>query len=290
MGSGIARNLRRAGHIVTGYSRTSEHLARVTEHGVRPAASAAEAATDADCVLVTVSDDQALRAVTFGERGILAGLGRGAVLVDCGTTSLDLVQELKAATEAKACHYIDAPMTGSKLGAENGTLTLMVAGPLEVVEKVKPALTAISKHIVHVGTETGLAQAAKVCLNLSQAITLQGSLEAFGLAKKLGVPLDKLQELFENSAARSGVQSFKSPYLQRGDFAPHFRLALMQKDLHLALGEAHARRLPLPLTSAVAQVYDQAAAEGLGDQDFLATAQLLARWLKVTYQRIDEPE
>lgn len=173
-------------------------------------------------------------------------------------------------------------MTGSKLGAENATLTLMVAGLQRVLERVRPILAAISRHIVYVGPDAGLAQAAKLCLNLSQAITLQGTLEAFGWAERWGVPLHSIAELFENSAARSGVQAFKTPTCCGGDFSPHFRLGFMQKDLHLALDLASQQGLPLPLGAAVCSVYDQARAEGLADQDFLAVAELVKRWLEVT--------
>jgi 3-hydroxyisobutyrate dehydrogenase-like beta-hydroxyacid dehydrogenase len=138
----------------------------------------------------------------------------------------------------------------------------------------------MGKHVVHVGEQPRAGQAAKYCLNLSQAVVLQGVLEGYALAKTLGIPLAALAEIFEHSAGKTGVGTFKTPYLLRGELDdPHFRLDLMAKDLHLGLGEAQARRVPLPAAQTVRLLYDQAVAEGLGDRDFLATARLLERWI-----------
>jgi 3-hydroxyisobutyrate dehydrogenase-like beta-hydroxyacid dehydrogenase len=283
MGSGMVRNLLKAGFSVTGFNRTPARMLPLIELGMERAPSPAETVEHAFFAIVAVSDDAALRAVSDGDDGFIAQLRPGTVVINCGTHSLGLTAAMAEKTVGRGAEYLDAPMTGSKLGAENGALTFMVSGPLAALERARPLFSAMGKHVVHVGESPGLGQAAKYALNLSQAITLEGMLEAWGLALRLGVPLQKMSECFQHSAANSGVGTFKAAYLMREDYEPHFRLDLMHKDLHLAIEQAEARRMPLPAASSVVQVYDQAAAEGLGGRDFLATAILLRKWLGVNW-------
>lgn len=284
MGAGMVRNLLKAGFPVSGYNRTKARTLALAELGMRPAESPAEAVAEARYVIIAVSDDAALRAVAEGEQGFFTRLASGTVVINCGTNGLELTREVDVEVRGKRAEYLDAPVTGSKLGADNGTLTFIVSGPSLAVERTRPLFAAMGKHVVYVGEAAGLAQSAKYCLNLSQAVTLEGMLEAWGLAQRLGVPLDKMSELFQKSAGNSGVGTFKANYLVKEDYEPHFRLDLMQKDLHLAIEEASRRRLPLPAATSVVGVYDQAAAEGLGSQDFLATAVLLGKWLGVRWR------
>jgi 3-hydroxyisobutyrate dehydrogenase/2-hydroxy-3-oxopropionate reductase len=284
MGAGMVRNLLKAGFPVCGYNRTKARAQPLTELGMRPVDSPAEAVAEARYVIISVSDDDALRAVTEGDRGLFARLASGSVVINCGTHSLELTRAIDTAVRGMRAEYLDAPVTGSKLGAEGGTLTFIVSGPSPALERTRPLFAAMGRHVVYVGDTPGLAQSAKYCLNLSQAITLEGMLEAWGLAQRLGVSLDKMSELFQKSAGSSGVGTFKATYLLKEDYEPHFRLDLMQKDLHLALDEASRLRLPLPVASSVVGLYDQAAAEGLGGRDFLATAALLGKWLGVKWR------
>ena len=212
---------------------------------------------------------------------MLASLPTGSSLIDCSTTSFALTHRLDAASQARGVEFLDAPITGSKLGAANARLTFMVGGPSSRVERVQPLFEAMGRHVVHVGERVGQGQAAKYCLNMTQAIVLEGVLEGYALGRALDVPLAKLAEIFENSAGKTGVGSFKTPYLQARDFEPHFRLDLMHKDLHLALREAEDRRMPLPAAQTVRTLYDQAVAEGMGPRDFLAMVELLERWGRI---------
>jgi 3-hydroxyisobutyrate dehydrogenase-like beta-hydroxyacid dehydrogenase len=284
MGGGMVRNLLKAGFPVTGYNRTKARALPLAELGMRLAESPAGAVAEAHYVFIAVSDDDALRAVSEGDQGFLARLGSGTVVVNCGTNGLELSRAVDLEIRSKRAEYLDAPVTGSKLGAQNAALTFIVSGPSTAVERTRPLFAAMGKHVVYVGEAPGLAQSAKYCLNLSQAITLEGMLESWGLAQRLGVSIDRMSELFQKSAASSGVGTFKANYLVKEDYEPHFRLDLMQKDLHLAMEEASRRRLALPAASAVVGVYDQAASAGLGNRDFLATAALLAKWLGVSWR------
>lgn len=290
MGLGMARQLAEAGHRLTVYNRTrsvAEDLAAALDGGT-PGGAQIEvvdepvfAARRAEVVIVCVANDAATRAVMLGEGGALAGLGEAALVLDCGTSGLGLTAELAAACELEGADFLGAPITGSKLGAEGGQLTFMVGGSNAAVARAEPLFSVMGRHVVHVGEDPGDGQRAKYCLNMTQAVMLEGILEGYTLARLLGIAPAKLAEVFEHSAGRSGVGSFKTPYLFAGDYTPHFRLDLMHKDLHLALGEAKARRVPLPAATRVRELYDQAVAEGLGGDDFLALAKLLERWAGV---------
>lgn len=281
MGSGMVRNLVKAGHEVVVWNRTRAKLEPLAaELDVRVVEWPIDAARAAGTVILCVSSDDAVQELVFGEHGVLLGLGEGDLLIDCGTTSRHLTQTLEVACGERRAGFLDAPITGSKLGSEGGRLTFMIGGREELVERARPLFEAMGRHHVHVGELVGLGQAAKYCLNMAQAVILQGVLEGYALAKLLGVPIAKMAEIYDHSAGKTGVGGFKTPYLQAGDYTPHFRCDLMHKDLHLALAEAEARRVPLPAATTVRGLYDQAVAEGFGAEDFLILAKLLERWSK----------
>ena len=284
MGAGMVGNLLRAGYEVAGYNRTPARSEPLTALGMQPVKRPGDVAVRSDIVFLCVSNDAAVRSLALGNPGVIEQMDQGSVLVDTGTTGLELTSELAECCARRDVRFVDAPITGSKLGARNGTLTFIVGGSSDDVAALQPFFEVMGKHVVHVGEQIGSGQRAKYCLNMTQAVVLQGVLEGYTLANKLGIGMDKLAEVFENSAGKTGVGSFKTPYLFRGDYTPHFRLALMHKDLHLALAEAAKARVPLPAASATCHVYDQGTAEGLGEEDFLALAKLMERWAKISFR------
>lgn len=285
MGGSMTRQLLLAGNTVYAYNRSAARREALAD-AVPPEAQKRlhlcteplSAVKRAQVIMTCLSDDAALEALLLEPGQCLAAMAPGALLLDTGTTSLGLTQRLAKLAQTKGLSFVDAPMTGSLLGARNGTLTFMVGGSQSDVTRVMPLLEAMGKHVVHVADWVGAGQSAKCCLNMGQAVVLQGILEAYALASKLQVPLSAMAEIFENSAGKTGVGTFKTPYLQNKDYTPHFRLDLMQKDLHLALDQASQTRMPLPAAQAVRLVYDQGVAEGWGEEDFLVLARLLERW------------
>lgn len=285
MGGSMARCILEAGGTVFAYNRSPGRrealMASVSkEHAERLhlCEDPVQAVQDASVVITCLSDDAALRSLLLEPGHCLSAMAAGALLMDTGTTSLALTQELSDLAQSKGLAMIDAPMTGSMLGAKRGTLTFMVGGADQDVARARPLLDAMGKHVVHVGPWVGAGQSAKCCLNMGQAVVLQGILEAYALAQRLEVPLEAMAEIFEHSAGKTGVGSFKTPYLEKQDYTPHFRLDLMQKDLHLALAQASEKRMPLPAAQAVRVLYDQGVAEGWGQEDFLVLARFLERW------------
>ena len=278
MGAGMVRNLMAAGVEVVGWNRTVERAAPLIEAGMSAPSGVAGVAADTEAVVACLGSDAAVRATVV--EYVLPAMAPGTLLLDTGTTGLELTVALADAAKDRGIDFVGGPITGSKLGAEGGKLTFMVGGPEAAVRRAAPLFEIMGKHVVHVGEHPTDGQRAKYCLNMTQAVVLQGVLEGYALAKTMGVPVAKLAEIFANSAGKTGVGAFKTPYLQGADYTPHFRLDLMHKDLHLALGAASEAHVALPAARQVLTVYDQAVAEGLGPEDFLATAKLLERWAR----------
>lgn len=281
MGRGMALTAARHGLRVQAWNRTRAVVeglreeASTLEGEIVVAASPAEATRGAAVVLTCVANDDALEEVSVGAEGLVDVLTDGHVWIDCGTTGLDLTGRLARAAEARGAGFLDAPITGSMLGAAGGTLTFMVGGAAATLARVRPLLEILGKHVVHAGEAVGDGQRIKYCLNMTQSVVLQGVLEGYALACSLGLEVSTLAEVFEHSAGKTGVGSFKTGYLQRRDFEPHFKLGLMHKDLGLALDAAKAAGTKLPLSEQVIAVYQRAVEAGLGDEDFLATVKLL---------------
>ncbi len=280
MGRSMAANLVKAGHEVAVWNRTPGK----NVEGARLAASPADAATGAEVAWMCVSDTKAVEQVLFGENGAAAVLGAssstGAIIADSSTISPSATVRFAERVKAQGLDYVDAPMTGSKIAAEAGSLIFMVGGNDAALARLQPLFQAMGKHVFHMG-ETGKGQATKLVMNLQIALIFEGFAEALALAAKLGVDVEKLLPLIQASMVRSGVVDYKAPFILRRDFSPNFPLRLMLKDIRLALDAAKESRVRLPGLEAVEEVYDVAAEEGYQDMDYAATLTLLEKWAGV---------
>ena len=276
MGRPMAANLVKAGHEVAVWNRT----ARQHVDGARTAVSPAEAAKDADVVWMCVADTAAVERVVFSADGVEQSLREGMVIADSSTISPSATVKFAEKVAEKGVQWVDAPVTGSKIGAENGQLIFIVGGPPETVQSMEPLFKAMGKQVIHVGG-TSKGQAAKICMNLQIAMIYEGFAEGMTLARKLGVEPQKLVELVQASMIRSGVTDYKAPFVLRKDYSPNFPLRLMHKDLHLLLDTAKEVRVKLPGLETVDEVYELASEEGWDDLDYAATIQLLERWAGV---------
>jgi 3-hydroxyisobutyrate dehydrogenase-like beta-hydroxyacid dehydrogenase len=172
---------------------------------------------------------------------------------------------------------VDAPVTGSKVGAESGTLIFIVGGEEATIEKLKPLFAATGKKIFRMG-ETGKGEAAKLAMNLQIAVIYEGFAEALTLATKLGVPAETMLPLIEASMVRSGVVDYKAPFVLKRDFSANFPLRLMRKDIRLALEAAKEARVKLPALETVEEIYEMATEDGHENLDYAATITLLEKW------------
>lgn len=276
MGRPMATNMVKAGHAVTVWNRTP---GREVE-GARTANSPAEAAVGADVVWICVSDTKAVESVLFGPQGVQESLSAGQVVVNSSTISPSAERRFAERLQAKGVQYVDAPVTGSKSGAESGTLIFIVGGEESAIEKLKPLFAAAGKKFFRMG-DTGKGQVAKLAMNLQIALIYEGFAEGLTLAAKLGVDAGTLVPLIEASMIRSGVTEYKAPFVLRRDFSPNFPLRLMRKDIRLALEAAKEARVRLPGLETVEEIYDLAAEEGHENLDYAATLTLLEKWAGV---------
>ena len=276
MGHAMASNLVKAGHEVTVWNRTPGK----TVEGAKSAAHPAEAAKGAEVVWMCVSDTAAVEQVLFGNNGVASVLAPGMIVADSSTISPASTKNFAERVRAKGADYIDAPVTGSKIGAADGTLVFIVGGSDETVQKLGPLFAAMGKLVVQMG-EVGKGQTAKIGMNLMIAHIYQGFAEALVLTSKLGLPPEKLLQLVEKSMVRSGVTDYKAPFVLKRDFTPNFPMRLMHKDIKLMLDAAHENRVKLPGLETVEEIYEIAQEEGLHDLDYAATIELLEKWASV---------
>jgi 3-hydroxyisobutyrate dehydrogenase-like beta-hydroxyacid dehydrogenase len=273
MGSPMAANLAKAGHDVTVWNRSGGKGVP----GAKSASTPAEAANGADVVWVCVADTKAVEQVLFGANGVEKSLRPGMIVADSSTILPMASKQFAARVRAKGADFVDAPITGSKIGAEQGTLVFIVGGSEESVKKLEPLFSVMGKQYIRVG-EQGLGEAAKIGMNLMIALIFEGFAEALALTTKLGVPQEKLVELIQASMIRSGVTDYKAPFVLKKDYSPNFPLRLMHKDIHLMLEAAKSAGVKLPGLEKVEEVYESAVKEGWKDLDYSATVGVIEKW------------
>jgi 3-hydroxyisobutyrate dehydrogenase-like beta-hydroxyacid dehydrogenase len=276
MGQSMATNLVKAGHEVTVWNRTPGKM--VEGAGIAPTPAAA--AQGAEVVWMCVSDTGAVEQTLFGAEGVEASLAEGMIIADSSTISPSATVKFAERVRGKGVAYIDAPMTGSKIAAANGTLIFMVGGDAATLDHLSPLFAAMGKKIFRMG-ETGKGQCTKLAMNLQIALIFEGFAEALTLATKLGVDSRQLVQLIEATMVRSGVVEYKAPFVLNRDFTPNFPLRLMHKDILLTLEAAKEARVKLPALETVEEIYDLATEEGHRDLDYAATLTLLEKWAGV---------
>jgi 3-hydroxyisobutyrate dehydrogenase-like beta-hydroxyacid dehydrogenase len=275
MGYPMARNLLQAGHQVALWSKTAEKAQELAEaHGGKACSTPAEAAAGAECIFLCVGDSQMSEQVILGENGIAQGAPEGCVVVDASTISPSVSRRIGEQLAKGGVKFLDAPCTGSKPGAEGGKLTFMVGGDKDVFESVKPFFEPMGKLLFYCGGP-GMGLHAKLTQNLILSNILQAFNEGMVLAAKAGVDPKLMLEVLDNSAAKSGLISFKAPFVLKRDFSTNFSVKWMHKDIGLMLDSANELDVPLPLTGLTQQMFRAAIAKGLGDQDICSTIKVL---------------
>ena len=276
MGRAMATNLVKAGHEVTVWNRTPGKEVE----GARVAGSPAEAAQGAEVVWLCVSDTAAVESLLFDPNGVESSLTEGMIIADSSTISPSATRRIAERVQKKGVQYVDSPVTGSKAGAEAGTLLFIVGGEEQAIEKLKPLYAAMGKKIFRMG-EVGKGQSAKLVMNLQIALIYEGFAEALTLAAKLGVDAETLMPLVQASMVKSGVVEYKAPFVLGRDFSANFPLRLMRKDIRLALEAAKEARVKLPGLETVEEIYEMAIEDGHAELDYAATLLLLEKWAGV---------
>ena len=282
IGTPMALNLLRAGYGLTVHNRTPSRCAALEAAGAVVAPSPAAAARQADALLLCVSDDTAAEAVLLGgadptvrTEAAAAGLRPGSLVIDCSTIGPATSRRLAAALAERQIGYIDAPVTGGTEGAKAGTLSVLVGGDSQDLERARPLLEVIGSRITHFGP-VGAGQEAKAVNQVLVAGSYAAVAEALQLAERLGLDRHQVVEALKGGAASSWALEHRSAQMINDHYPLGFKLALHRKDLGIALEAAAGQQLELPVTEQVAAMEDALLASGHGDLDVSA----LARWFR----------
>ena len=288
MGQGMARNLLKAGFDLHVWNRTSSRMDALAAEGAKPAASPADLAARCDIIALCVSDTPDVVAVITGDDppGVLHGLRPGSLVIDMSTIGPHTTRELAAQIAAKGAHMLDAPVSGGSEGAAKGTLSIMIGGEAEQVDRARPLLQAMGKTITHVGGH-GDGQMVKLVnqiLVVGHALAMS---EALLFAQAGGLDLRKTLEAVAPGAAGSWMLSNRGPQILARDWRPGFTIDLQQKDVRLVLGAADQLGVPVLATSLVFNLYRTLQAGGLGAEGNHALVKALEKLAGVEVKAAD---
>jgi 3-hydroxyisobutyrate dehydrogenase/2-hydroxy-3-oxopropionate reductase len=275
MGYPMARNLVRAGHEVAVWSHTAAKAQELADSEKAVfCQTPRQVAEFAECAFLCVGNTAMSEQVVLGDDGLAVGARAGMVVADASTVAPARSRAMGEKLAARGIHFLDAPCTGSKPGAEKGTLTFMVGGDQEVFDRVRPYFEPMGKQLYYCGGP-GQGLAAKLTQNLILSNLLQAFNEGMVLSTKAGVDPALMLEILNNSAARSGLISFKAPYVLDRNFETNFSVKWMHKDIELMLEAAKDAKVPLQLTSVTERMFRAALDAGLGDEDICSTIKVL---------------
>jgi 3-hydroxyisobutyrate dehydrogenase-like beta-hydroxyacid dehydrogenase len=274
MGGPMALRLIEAGHQVALWSYSEKKVAALADKGGIACATPAEVARQSDCTFLCVGDTEMSRNVILGANGLVEGAAAKSIIVDCSTIAPSASRAIAAELAKKDISFLDAPCTGSKAGAESGTLTFMVGGPKDIFEKVRPYFEIMGKLLYYCG-EAGMGLHAKLSQNMILGNLLQAFNESIVLSTKAGVDPEMMLDILNNSAAKSGLLTAKAPMVFARNFTTNFSVKWLEKDMELMLESAAELNVPAPLTSLSRQLYRAAIAKGFGEDDICGSIRLM---------------
>jgi 2-hydroxy-3-oxopropionate reductase len=274
MGAPMARNLLEAGHEVVVHNRSREPVDELAAAGAAPASSPREVAESADVVITMLPDSPAVEAVVLGDDGVLAGGSEGDLLIDMSTIHPTVSVTIAQAAAERGVGVLDAPVSGGDVGAQQGTLSIMVGGEETDFERAQPLFDVLGKTIVHVG-EHGAGQVVKACNQVVVGITIAAVSEALVLGSKAGVDPEKILDVLGGGLAGNKVMEMRRQKFLEHDFSPGFRIDLHHKDLNIALESGDAYGVPLAVTGLVQQYFRALRVKGHGGDDHSGLLQLI---------------
>jgi 2-hydroxy-3-oxopropionate reductase len=274
MGKSIARNILKSGFPIVVLDRNQAAVDELVNEGAQSALSPREVAKQVDVVFTNVPDSSDVEQVAIGENGIIEGVHEGLIFVDNST--------IKPATERKIARILnnlgvmslDAPVSGGDIGAKEGTLTIMIGGPTDALEKVMPVLRVIGKTITHIG-DSGTGQIAKAANQLMVAAQMVALGELLILVQKSGADPRKVVQAINGGAAQCWALDVKPQRLFSGNRQPGFKSSLQAKDLNIVMETAREFGVPLPMTAVNAQLFNAMVAMGLGNLDNSAIVSII---------------
>ncbi len=278
MGNGMVRNLLAKGYEVFVYNRTASKAAPFVELGAIQADTPAAVAQSAEVVITMVSNDASIRDVYWGEQGLFAGVQNGGILIDSSTISPSLAKELAYAAEAAGAKFLDAPVTGSKPAADDGTLVFMVGGAVATLELVEPILLAMGRKVIPMG-DNGSGATAKLAHNTIVGINVVALAEGMAIAASAGIDGASFLELVQAGGAASKMADLKGSKLLNHNYDVQFSLELMLKDLRLSSVLSDSLKVPSPMLEAAKGQFQIGDSMGLGELDMCSVAQAYEQWI-----------
>ncbi len=283
MGGPMAINLKRAGYTVQAFDLSADAIAKVRAEGVDVAASARDAVQGAEVVISMLPASRHVEALYMGDEGLIKLIQPGALLIDCSTIAPASAQKVAAAATSQDLQMIDAPVSGGVAGATAGTLTFIVGGPTEALERARPVLQAMGKNIFHMG-DAGAGQVAKLCNNMALGVIMAVTGEALALGAAHGLDAKTLSQMMAVSTGRSWATEVCNPWpgvlenapASRG-YSGGFGNDLMLKDMGLAVEAAIGVGATVPLGELARNLYAMNKQAGRGGQDFSSVVQLMTK-------------
>ena len=281
MGKSIARNILKAGFPLVVHNRSREAMDELAAEGAKTASSAAVVAAQVDIVFTNLPDSADVEQVVLGEKGIIEGAHKGLVHVDNSTIKPATARLIADKLAARGVLSLDAPVSGGDIGARDGTLTVMVGGSAEALERAMPVLKVMSKSVTHVGA-SGAGQVAKAANQIMVAAQMVAMAELLVFARKAGVDARKVVEAIKGGAAQCWTLDVKPPRLFAGNRGPGFKARMQLKDLRIIMETAREYEIPLPTTAENARVYETMIEMGMGELDNSAVLGVLEKMAGVS--------
>jgi len=266
MGKPMAKNLVEAGYPVVVHSRSKGPVKELQDFGAKPAKGPAEVAERSNVVITMLPDSPDVEEVVLGQGGVLEGAKKGSVIIDMSTISPQVSMEIAQQAAARGVDVLDAPVSGGDIGAQAGTLAIMVGGKKKVFNRCLPIFEALGKKIVHMGPN-GSGQSVKMVNQVIIGGFLAAVSEGLVLGAKAGLDPQLILDVVGSGVCRSAVLEVKGPTILKGDFKPGFFVKLHQKDLGLALQMAKELCVPLPSTAMVHEIFNALRAKGRDKDD-----------------------
>jgi 3-hydroxyisobutyrate dehydrogenase len=274
MGAGMARQLFARGFDVTVWNRSAEKAEPLGAAGARIAATPADAARGVDVVHAMLADDDASRTVWMGEHGALGAMRADAIAIESGTLSVEWMRELAAAAATRGVGFLDAPVTGSKAQAESGSLSFLVGGPPDVLERARPMLSAMGGNIVHLGPH-GNGAMMKLINNFMCGVQVASLAESIGMAARSGLDVGLAANVLASGSPGSPLVKNISQRMVKRDYSPNFFVKLMAKDLGYARAAFARAGIDLASADVARERFLEGMRAGLGDRDIASIVELL---------------
>ena len=265
MGRPMSKNLLAAGYSLIVYDIVQAAVAEVVAAGATAGESAKDVAAKSDVIITMLPDTPDVDAVVLGADGVMEGIPPGSIFVDMSTVSPTIAEKIAEVAAGKGVKALDAPVSGGDVGAQKGTLSIMVGGDQEIFDKVLPIFTVMGKAVLC--GAPGAGQTVKACNQVLVGVTIAGVAEALTLGAKAGVDPAKIVEVLSGGLARCGILENRGQRIVNRDFEPGFRCRLHYKDMRIIMAAGQAYGVPLMVSSIVHDLFKRMVVSGRGEYD-----------------------